>query len=203
LDKRPAERSPFEPAPAEPQARPRVRTTEPAPAPEPLPGRPSPSPSGTSGSRGRGGSRIPTLPAIGNVQLTPALIGAAGVLLATILSWIRVEGAKSNAFDVPLAFLWDYEAGSDGGLKVGLLLLAVAIFVGVFSILPGQVAARRALGGVAVAVALLYTIQLQRLLSAAGDAAPSLLSALGFGVLVTVAAGVGIVIDRTEPGHQR
>jgi len=190
------EPSPFEPldmpalqAPVRPtEAKP---VPEPEPVPEPAPARPSPP------------SRFPALPTIGNVQITPALIGAAGVLLGTILSWIRIEGARSNAYDVPLAFLWDYKAGSDGGLKVGLLLLALAIFVGVFSVLPGQVAARRALGGVAIGVAVLYTIQLQRLLSAAGDAAPSLLSALGFGVLVTVASGVGIVIDRSEPDPLR
>ena len=124
------------------------------------------------------------------------------MLLGTILSWIRVRGAKSNSYDVPLAFLWDYQSGADGGIKVGLVLLALAIFVGVFAILPGKVTARRVLGGVIIGVALLYTLQLARALSAV-DSAPSLLSALGFGVLVTVAAGVLVVIDNSEPPPAR
>ena len=143
---------------------------------------------------------LDALPAISSIRVSPALVGAGGVLVGTILSWIRVSGTKSNAYDVPIAFLWNYKSGSDGGIKVGLLLLALAIFVAVFAVLPGKVQARRALGGVATAIALIYTLQLQRALSAAGDGAPSLRSAIGFGVLLTIGAGIAIAIDASEPG---
>jgi hypothetical protein len=132
-------------------------------------------------------------------NVTPAPIGAALVLIGSVLSWIRIAGAKGSAFKVPLKFLVDYKTESGSGPKVGLLLLAIAIVAGVFCILPGQVKVRRILGGVAIVIALLYAIQLQRALSAAGSGAPSLFSALGYGVIVALLGGVALVVDGSEP----
>jgi hypothetical protein len=132
-------------------------------------------------------------------NVTPAPIGAALVLIGSVLSWIRIAGAKGSAFKVPIKFLVDYKTESGSGIKVGLLLLAIAIVAGVFCILPGQVTIRRVLGGVAIAIALLYTLQLQRALSAAGKGAPSLFSALGFGVIIVLLGAIALVVDASEP----
>ncbi|MEW6154292.1 MAG: hypothetical protein AB1673_09940, partial [Actinomycetota bacterium] len=153
------------------------------------------------GSADQGAPPSSRMPRVGGLAIGPALVGAAVVLLGTLMAWIRVVGARSNAFDVPVNFLWDYRA-AEGGLKVGLVLLALAVGAAVLTVLGGKVAVRRVLGGTVVAVAVLYTVQLQRALSAAGEGAPSLTSAIGFGVLLALGGGVAIAVDRSEPsGH--
>ncbi len=79
------------------------------------------------------------------------------------------------------------------------VLLAVAAAAGVFCVLPGKVNVRRVLGGVVAAVAVLYVIQLQRVLSGVGEGAPSITSVIGFGVPIVLAGGIALAVDKTEP----
>lgn len=140
--------------------------------------------------------RLPFDPA--SVRPIPALLGAGAVLLGTFFAWITIARADGNAYDVPLEFLWNHRSASGGGLKVGLLLLALAGAVGALCFLPEKVKIRRILGGAVLALTLIYIVQLQRALSAAGDGAPGLISALGFGVLLTLLGGAAIVYDPEE-----
>ena len=157
--------------------------------------RPSP-PVDDDDRRGGGGLRLPFDPA--SVRPIPALLGAGAVLLGTFFAWITIDEADGNAYDVPLEFLWNHDSASGGGLKVGLILLALCGAVGALCFLPGKVKVRRILGGVVLGVTLLYIVQLQRALSAAGDGAPGLISALGFGVLLTIVGAGAILYDREE-----
>jgi hypothetical protein len=133
--------------------------------------------------------------ALGGVDLRALLadrtkaLSCAGALLlalASVLSWLRGTGISQNSFDVPVKFLFDYEISSNSGPKVGWLLLALAVAVVIAVVKAAWPRLVRGLGGVAVAVAVLYVIQLQRLVSKAPGA--SLTDAVGFGV---VAAAVG------------
>ncbi len=134
-----------------------------------------------------------------NFKLSPAPIGVVAVLVGALLPWISITGFSGNAFRVPMKFLIDYKT-QGSGLKVGLLLVAAAVVAGVFSLFPGRVLLRRVMGGVIILIAVVYAIQLQRVLSAGGDAAPSLFSAIGkLGLLFTIAGGVALVIDTTAP----
>ncbi len=179
----------------------------PEPAPRPKlaePTRTTPRPVEQSGPRpsdeGDGGRRLPFDPA--SLRPIPALLGAAAVLLGTFFAWITIDDADGNAYDVPREFLWNHQSASGGGLKVGLILLALAGAVGALCFLPGKVKPRRIIGGVVIAITLIYVVQLQRALSDAGDAAPGLLSALGFGVLLTLLGAAAIVYDREDTALQ-
>lgn len=134
-----------------------------------------------------------------NFKLSPAPIGALAVLIGSLLDWISIPGFSGNAFRVPMQFLIDYKT-TGGGLKVGLLLVAAAVVAGVFCVLPGRVKVRRILGGVVIFIALVYCFQLHRVLSSGGSAAPSLFSAIGkLGLLFTIAGGVALIVDTSEP----
>ena len=151
---------------------------------------------GVAGEPDLRGRRLPFDPA--SLRPIPALLGAGALLLGTFFAWITIDSADGNAYDVPLEFLWNHDNASGGGLNVGLLLLALAGAVGALCFLPGRVKVRRILGGVALGITLLYIVQLQRALSAAGDGTPGLISALGFGVLLTLIGGGAIVYDRED-----
>lgn len=193
---------PFQlPPQSRPAAEPSLFSEKPAPArpaapavPEekkPKPERPKPrTPSAPT-------SRLPTFD-LGSVTISAGGIGAVLVLFGSLLPWISLKGFSGNAFRVPIKFLVDYKT-SGGGFKLGLLLVAAAVVAGVFFVLPGQVRLRRIMGVVVILIAVLYTIQLQRALSAFPDA-PSLFSGIGkFGLLFTIVGGVGLIIDKSEP----
>ena len=141
-----------------------------------------------------------SFPSLGDFQLGPAPVGAAVVLIGSLLPWIKITGPAAfsgNAFSVPLLFLVDYNAGSSS-VKIGLLLVAAAVVAGVFCVLPGGLRYRRIAGGAAVAVALLYTFQLSRVLSEY-DLDTGLFSAVRIGVPIVIAGGIAILVDRSEP----
>jgi hypothetical protein len=163
------------------------------------PGSPAPSAAGPGTGRGpgRGPGRAPANPLAG-FKLSPAPIGVAAIVLGSLISWIRMSGFNGNAFRVPLSFLFDYQT-TGGGIKVGLLLMAIAAAAGVFCVLPGKVNVRRILGGLVALISVLYVFQLNRVLSAAGDDAPGLFSVVGFGVPIVLAGAVALTVDRTEP----
>lgn len=163
--------------------------------PEPEQARaPAPQPEAKPARTSSGGAGF----SLDGFKLSAAPIGAVVVLIGTLLPWISITGFSGNAFRVPMKFLIDYKT-QGSGLKVGLLLVAAAVVAGVFCVLPGRVALRRAMGGVVIVIAVVYSIQLQRVLSSGGDAAPSLTSAIGFGVLVAIGGGVALIIDKSEP----
>jgi hypothetical protein len=174
----------------------------PAPASRPIPPEPARAairPAENGGARSSdddGGDRRSF--DLAGLRPIPALLGAGTVLLGTFFAWITIDDADGNAYDVPLEFLWNHESASGGGLKVGLLLLALAGAVGALCFLPGKVKARRIIGVAIIAITVVYGVQLQRALSDAGDAAPGLVSALGFGVLLTLIGAAAIVYDSEE-----
>ena len=165
------------------------------PEPVPAPARRDPRPEAGPDREPTGGDerRLGFDPA--GVRPIPALVGAGAVLLGTFFAWITIGDADGNAYDVPLAFLVNHRSASGDGLKLGLVMLALAGAVAALCFLPGKVRARRILGGAVLAVTLVYAVQLQRALSEAGDGAPGLISALGFGVLLTLVGGAAIVYD--------
>ena len=116
-----------------------------------------------------------------------ALGGALLVLLSSILPWFRGGGTSTNAFDVQLQFLFDYKTTSTGGLKVGWLLLALAIAIVVAVVKNADTRIVMGAGIGAIAVAALFGIQLQRFVSKVPGA--SLTDAIGFGVLLAAAGG--------------
>jgi hypothetical protein len=121
-----------------------------------------------------------------------AVGGAALIALSSILPWLR-GGGSSNSFKVPVQFLFDYKSTSNDGIKVGWLLVAFAVAIVVVIVRNANEKVARAVGVATVAVTVLYVVQLQRLVSAAGDAGgvePSLTDFLGFGVLPAAAGGV-------------
>jgi hypothetical protein len=116
-----------------------------------------------------------------------ALGGALLVALASLLPWLRGGGASSNSFDVPVQFLFDYKTASDG-IKLGWLLLIVAAAIIVVVVKGADPRITRGAGIVAIAVAALYVVQLQRLVSSADGA--SLTDFVGVGVLVAAVGGL-------------
>jgi len=116
--------------------------------------------------------------------------GALLLVLSSVLPWLR-GGASGNAFDVPIKFLFDYKSGN-GGIKVGWLLIACSIVIVVAVIKDADERIARGAGIAAVAIAGLYAIQLQRLVSAAPGA--SLTDLIGFGVLLTAAGGILVIV---------
>jgi hypothetical protein len=120
-----------------------------------------------------------------------AVGGAALIALASILPWLR-GGGSSNSYKVSIQFLFDYKTTSNGGIKVGWLLMALAIAIVAVIAKNGDQRVARGAGIAAIVVAVLFVIQLQRLVSAVKDsgAKTSLTDVLGFGVLPAIAGGI-------------
>lgn len=120
----------------------------------------------------------------------PALVGAALLAVAAVLPWLEASGRSIDSFDVPLEFLLSYDSTTDLGVDLGVLVVVLALVGAVAVVLTPQALWRRSIGTVAVAVALLYAFQLNRLLSQApASDRPSLLSSLGYGVFVAIVGG--------------
>jgi hypothetical protein len=141
------------------------------------------------------GAAPPRAAALLNDRTTvTALVGSALVFFGSVLPWAR-GGGSSNSFEVPIKFLFDYKA-SNSGLKIGLLLLALAIASAVVVVRKADDRARLGCGIAAAAVAAIYVIQVQRLLSALPDDpdTPGLFDYVGFGVIVALAGGLVIAL---------
>jgi len=124
----------------------------------------------------------------------PALVGGAIAGLAGFAPWLTPGGSTSNGFDVPAKFLIDYKTSGGGGLKLGLVVLAVAIAGGVLAAIPGMGVLRRVCGWACVLAGALYVVQLQRLLSAFSGS-PSLFDTVGIGALIAVAGGLVLALS--------
>ena len=155
-----------------------------APAPAPPAAPPSAGPR-TTAAAGAAASSMPVF--------ALALAGAAATVLGALLPWLSLPGASDNGFDVPVAFLLSYEDASDSGLGIGIVLVVLAVVVAGAAVRRLD-AVRRAAGGASALVAVVYVVQLQRLLGSLEDAGmtdvPSLTDAIGFGVLVALAGGL-------------
>jgi len=142
---------------------------------------------GLASSTGSGGGSFDFATLMTDRPKAFAIGGAALVAVSALLPWAR--GASStNSFDLPAAFLVDYKTTSTGGIKVGWLLVAIAVAI-VFVIVRGaHNRVERGLGIAAMAVPALYLVQLQRYVSAARGV--SITDLVGIGVVGTIAGGV-------------
>jgi len=141
-----------------------MSTTPPPGAPPPPPPGAPPPPPGVSPPA----PAAPTGVALGPGQIV-ALVGAAVVVLSTLLNWVDSEGQTASAHNVPAAFLLNKDNAGDGGLGVGwlLIILMAVVVVGAF------VANVRWLaivgGGLGVIVVLLFLLQINSFLDEARD----------------------------------
>ena len=117
------------------------------------------------------------------------LAGVAAVVVGTLLDWTKGGLESSNAFDIPLRFLWDIHV-TGGGLKIGVALVVVAAAGGLLSIFPLTGMLTRLLALVAAAICVLYGIELGRLLDEGGRSFGDLFDYLGAGVYVSLAGSV-------------
>ncbi len=120
---------------------------------------------------------------------TPPVVGAAVLVLGTLLPWTRSDFGSGSAFDVPLSILWSTTASS--GIKLGVLLLLLGLAGGVVASLADVQRFRVVVGGVAALCIVVFVIQLQRALSGSslnvGDV-------VGFGVLVALAGAIALAV---------
>jgi len=122
-----------------------------------------------------------------------AIVGGAVAALGGFLPWFRAGGFSQDGFDVPVKFLIDYKTTGSGGLKVGMVVLAVAVVGSVLAALPGLGGWQRVCGWACVLVGVLYVVQIQRLLNTASPA-PSLADTIGIGALIAVAGGLVLAL---------
>lgn len=120
------------------------------------------------------------------------LIGVGGLVLGLLLPW--AEGG-TGSFDVPVTLLWDLNA-DDMFIKVGMVLVAIAV-LGALVILTGKVnPLRRVLGGLGAAVGIAFIVQLYRFVSALDGGVGDVFDSVGVGVYVTVVAGVLMTLGK-------
>jgi hypothetical protein len=126
-------------------------------------------------------------------------VGAAVLLLGILLPWGR-QGAQGSGFDIPITFLVDYKTEGSGGLKLGLLLLALAIAGLVFTTVRTDLQQYRLyMGGAAAGAMVIYLIQLQRVASALDV---SVTKFVGVGVFVTLLGAIALAIAPPQwPGQ--
>jgi hypothetical protein len=138
---------------------------------------------------------------LAGLTFSPALIGGLVAAAGALLPWVKGGAASENAFGVPVQFLVDQETTADGGFSLGWLVLAAAITGCVILVRGGEERIRKAAGSAAAGVAVLYVVQVQRLVSSfGGDAGVGVTDIVGFGVLVTLAGGLVLAF---APGRRR
>ena len=120
---------------------------------------------------------------------TPPVVGAAALAVGTLLPWTRSDFGSGSSFDVPISFLWSTTPSN--GVKLGVLLLLLAIAGGVVAVLPDVQRFRVAIGGVAALCTVVFVIQLQRALS---GSSLNVTDVLGFGVLVALAGAIALAV---------
>ena len=148
----------------------------PAPGPVPAPTATAPPPVGVGATAKVKPKPIP-------------LIGGLAVAVASILPWFAVTEAPSlTGFDVPLQFLFDPLQPSDG-VKVGLIVLLLGLAGAWLSFSASRVNIRRVLGLAAIAVGVVFILQLGSFVDQVG-AGVSVTDVIGFGVYVNIVGGV-------------
>lgn len=129
----------------------------------------------------------------GGFNLSPALIPGILIALSSVFPWFGFGGQSLNAFEIPLKYLIDPLKVQGTGRGLGLLLLGLGIGVTLLSVFPKSDIARRAMAGGALLIVSGFVAQTQRAVSQQADALikVSLVSVLGFGVLVALAGALG------------
>jgi hypothetical protein len=123
-----------------------------------------------------------------------ALIGAIVVLVAVFLPWVSDTFGGGNGFDVPLSFLWSLQNAD--GVKLGVILLIVAGAAAALAFVPGTGPLRRILGLVTMAVAVVYGVQLFRLIDQLGGGVGDVFDTLGVAAYATLAGGGLLVTSK-------
>ena len=118
-----------------------------------------------------------------------------GVLLGSLLPWLRGGVGTGNSFDVPLLFLV-HETPAATGLTLGLFYAVVAVTAAA----APRPAVRQAAYAVILAATILYAVQTERLL---GDAntGKGFLTTAGIGVAVLAVAACGGLIRAITTGR--
>ncbi|MBI2169611.1 MAG: SH3 domain-containing protein [Actinobacteria bacterium] len=123
--------------------------------------------------------------------LVLAIIGSALTILSIVLPWLDFLGETENAFKPGAALLFDYESTAEGGFSVGVLVLLLGAATLALSFSPALHVLRRIAGAAAAVAALLFMIQVARILDSVGDfgPAPGLFETLGVGVYAALVGG--------------
>jgi zinc-ribbon domain len=125
-----------------------------------------------------------------------ALGGGLALMAASLLPWISTEGVPStNAFDIPIQFIWDLNTG-DGPIKIGLVLLALGAAAAALSFVPRTTAIRRIWGSVGLAIVLGFVLQVYRSIDAAGGSFGDVFSTIGIGVYLALAGAIATQISK-------
>ena len=172
---------PLPPISAAPVAQPAVDTAAQLPAP---PSAPHPA------------MRTPAGPVAGRPLRPLALGGGLALVVASLLPWISTDGAPStNAFDIPIQFIWDLNT-ADGPVKIGFVVLALGAAAAVLSFVPRTTAIRRICGSVALVIVLGFALQLYRSIDAAGGASGDVFGVIGIGVYLALAGAIVTQISK-------
>lgn len=172
-----------------------ARASDPVPgelAPPNLP----PAPSATAPIPTAGPTGSPASPsAPDGLPFRPLALGG-GVLLAlsAVLPWLSSPGISQSALDLPVALLWDLEAG-DMPVKIGFALLAFGGFGAILSFLDRTAWLRRTLGILGLIVSAAFAVQLLRVLDETGGSIGDLVDAIGVGVYLALAGAVALIVS--------
>jgi hypothetical protein len=139
-------------------------------------------------SGGRGSAAVA---AVGTWSALASLAAAVGVAGA-FLGWATDNGT-STGLDVPVQFLVDSTKVETGAVQAGYVAIALALAGGIIAWFPRLHLVRRLLGVLLVAVAALFVVQLDSLLSAEANP-PSLTSTVDIGIVLVFAAGVLLAV---------
>lgn len=115
-------------------------------------------------------------------------------MLAAFLPWLSAPGTSSNAFDVPLSFLWSPESAGTG-VKMGIPLIVLGAAGAGLSFLPRTKQIRRMLGSVALFAAIAYVGQLFRVVDKLGGGAGAF-DFMGIAVYVSAVGGALLATGR-------
>lgn len=127
---------------------------------------------------------------IGGLALRPLpLAGAAAALLAVFLPWVDAGIATLNSLDVSLSFLWDLGAQGSPYLGWALIAAVAAGAIGSATKKPLNGLVRLA-GVVAIAIAIVFVVQIYRGVTDGGGTVGDAFDLLGFAPWIAVGGGV-------------
>jgi hypothetical protein len=126
------------------------------------------------------------------------LVGSIGVLVGSILPWFDSPRLVWSAFDMPVALLFDYRTSAQNP-KIGALLVVIAIIALVCSFLRRARWIALPCGVLAIAVPVLYQIQMSDALRHYGSAT----DVVGVGLWLTGSAGILLAISPLLRSRER
>jgi len=116
-------------------------------------------------------------------------IGAVAVGLSALLPWVN---GLSNTFDISARFLWDYNGA--GAPDLGWVLIGLAGVILVLAAAKGSAPLVTLAGLAAIAIAVLFAVQLYRGVTDSGGAFSDIMDIAKFSPLLTVAGGVLTIV---------